>query len=311
MQTFDVYLKKRLTEIDVIISQLVQRDVFSFFSQLYLLCSMEDVKVQKAIDVISKLEIDLNINDIIKFVYEILTSEVYLDTELDLVSQSFSDGIAEMVLTIDEMTPVSKDFIDVNSSLEIFVNTLDYYIAHSFGKIEFDMSLVMNQVEFLKYSLEKYKSELKLHISSNFASEKHIDLDEVKTFLSIDPTDIFYVFNMEGMSTMLVYASSIDHYVFKKVLHDLNPTMIFNTFSDEALSLSKYIEFETTLNLIAYVTDVLIQTISMESKTYLSCTASAGLKRYRLLEEMDNFTLADFDNMNLQELDYVIIVDET
>ena len=42
MLTYDVYLKKRLTEIDVIITQLVQRDSFSMYDWLNIFASIED-----------------------------------------------------------------------------------------------------------------------------------------------------------------------------------------------------------------------------------------------------------------------------
>ena len=85
--------------------------------------------------------------------------------------------------------------------------------------------------------------------------------------------------------------------------------MYLSASTDIDWQLQVFVEMDNSLNLLADMTEVLIQLISVESKMYLDCEASAGLKRYRLLAEMDDLTLSDFDDMTLNEVDYVILAE--
>ena len=139
MQTFDVYLKKRLTEIDVIISQLVQRDTFTLYNYLYLLCSLSELELLKTITGEASMELDARILYLEERVHEYMNSEMYLSAMADFSSQVTTGGSTEMVLFADAVDAIMKDLISSESVLEISVDPLDYYIAHSFGTVDFDM----------------------------------------------------------------------------------------------------------------------------------------------------------------------------
>lgn len=62
MFVYDVYLKKRLTEIDAIITQLVQRDSFSMYDLLNIYCSMDDIEIQKNFNIESTAFFDATLN---------------------------------------------------------------------------------------------------------------------------------------------------------------------------------------------------------------------------------------------------------
>ena len=106
-----------------------------------------------------------------------------------------------------------------------------------------------------------------------------------------------------------MFAEPISDYVLKKVLHDVNAEMYLSASADIDWQLKKFAEIENSLCLLADMTDVLIQFIFGQTEMYLDCMARAGLKRYRLLSEMDEHTLSDFDDMTLEEVDYVILTE--
>ena len=155
MQTFDVYLKKRLTEIDVIISQLVQRDTFTLYNYLYLLCSMSELELMKTFTGEASMELNAILTNLEERVHEYMNSEMYLSAKADLFSQVTTGGNTEMVLSVDMINAIKKDLINSESVLEISVDPLDYYIAHSFGTVDFDMMLVADQLECSKEGFEK------------------------------------------------------------------------------------------------------------------------------------------------------------
>ena len=109
---------------------------------------------------------------------------------------------------------------------------------------------------------------------------------------------------------MYLSTSKISDYVLKKVIHDTDFKTELTAYMDRELSAQKFINTENTLYLFAKMADVLINFIQLnDNEMIMSCVASAGLKRYRLLYEVDDLSLNDMDEMTLDELDYVILVD--
>lgn len=309
MQSFDVYLKKRLTEIDVIITQLVQRDSFSIYDWLYIYATLDDIEVRKSLKVDASMILDTTMENILEIVAEKIHNEFYVDVDMDLINQAITGGETEMISFASELDVTEKSFTGGDSSLEIAVDPLDYYIAHSFGKVEFDMNLLVDELDTLKYSFEEIIADMELLADIDFASIKNVGLEENDMFLDVNPMNIFYLLTIAGKTITYMSASPIEEYILKKVLYDLESDMYLSASTDTDWQLQKFIKIDNSLNLFAEMAEVLIQFISGQSEMYLDCEASAGLKRYRLLNEMDDLTLSDFDNMTLNEVDYVIIAE--
>ena len=308
MQTFDVYLKKRLTEIDVIISQLIQRDTFTLYNYLYLLCSMSELELMKTIAGEVSMELNVIITNLEERVHEYMNSEMYLSAKADLFSQVTTGGNTEMVLSVDMINAIKKDLINSESVLEISVDPLDYYIAHSFGTVDFDMMLVADQLECSKEGFEKFDSKLYLFAESEFASSKVAKLNDLDTVLYTEPVGLFYLTSVSGHAEMYLSAVPIDEYFLEKILHDLEVMTYLSASIDSILHLEKFASSENIFHIFAEITEVLIGIIyPSESKMELSCEASTEMKRYRFVSEMDNFTVSEFDNMTLHELDFITI----
>lgn len=310
MQTFDVYLKKRLTEIDVIITQLVQRDAFSMYDWLNIFAIIDDeLEIRKSIKPETEMFLDVDIPDILKVIHEKVDNAMYLDVVSEFAKATMANGEAEMFLFANEINILEKSFVKGEDVLEIFASPLDYYVALSLGNAKFDMSLFANELDTLKYSSEKFSNDFILSADVDTASKKIIDIDELKILLDIAPTDIFYLLTIAGETEMYLCANMVDDVLLKNVLHDPEFEMWLNASTDVDWELRKFLELDNSLNILADMTEVLIQFVSGQSEMYLDCEASAGLKRYRLLHEMDDLTLSDFDNMTLYEVDYVILAE--
>lgn len=308
MQTFDVYLKKRLTEIDVIISQLIQRDTFTLYNYLYLLCSISELELMKTIAGETSMELNAIITNLEERVHEYMNSEMYLSAKADLFSQVTTGGNTKMVLSVDMINAIKKDLISSESVLEISVDPLDYYIAHSFGTVDFDMMLVADQLECSKEGFEKFDSKLSLFAESEFASSKVAKLNDLDMVLYTEPVGLFYLASVSGHAGMYLSAAPIDEYFLEKILHDLEVMTYLSASIDSILHLEKFASSENIFHIFAEITEVLIGIIyPSESKMELSCEASTEMKRYRFVSEMDNFTISEFDNMTLHELDFITI----
>lgn len=310
MYTYDVYLKRRLTEIDVIITQLVQRDSFAMYDWLTLFATMDELEIRKALKVESEMILDTRLEDFLEYVHEKINSDMYLNASADLLRQVLAEGETEMVLSADEMDILEKSFISSDSVLEISVSPLDYYIAHSFGRVEFNMEMLINDLQTLKYSLEKFENQFVLSADVDFSSQKNIDIEELSMFLNVAPTDIFYLLTIGGNAVTNLYAQPLDEYILKKVLHDLDAQLTLSASADDVWGMIKGIGIEDVLNIFTEIAETLIQFVyPTTADMIISCEGSAGLKRYRLLSEMDDHALSDFDDMTLEEVDYVILTE--
>lgn len=166
------------------------------------------------------------------------------------------------------------------------------------------------ELDTLKYSIDKFENELYISADAEMASKKMIDVDEIAMFLDVAPTDIFYLLHISGEAMTYLYADMVDDLVLKNVLHDPEFETWLDIDTEQDFLLKKFTGMEDVLNVFANIVETIIQFIQpITADMYLDCEASAGLKRYRLLYEMDDLTLSDFDNMTLEEVDYVIIVE--
>lgn len=309
MQTFDVYLRKRLTEIDVIITQLVQRDTFTMFDWLYLDCSLDDIEIQKRLEADSMMFLHSDMDNILETVHEFVKNDLYLNGEIAFLSKTLIGVEAGLVLSASETDALEKSFTGGESYLEILVDALDCYIAHSFGSVEFDMFLSANQLNTFKYGMEVFDEIFELSSDIDFSSIKITNGFDNVMNIGIDPTNIFYMLTAGCRSTTYLSAKNVDEYTLAKVLYNACSELYLGLTAEKDFELTKYLDVQNALELITDITDVLIQLVESQSETYLDCEASIGLKRYRLLSEMDDLTLSDFDNMTLHEVDYVIIAE--
>ena len=140
MQSFDVYLKQRLTEIDVIITQLVQRDSFSMYDLLYLFCSMDEIEVRKSLKIDTSMTIDSQLDNILEIVAEKIRNELYLDVDMELLNQVITSGETEMVSFASELDTIKYSFEKILSDLELSAD-VNFTSLKDAGENNFDMFL--------------------------------------------------------------------------------------------------------------------------------------------------------------------------
>lgn len=308
MATYDVYLQNRLTEIDIIISQLVLRDTFSVYNVMYLLCSLEELKLYKSLSMQTSMELDAKLIYLLKTIHELMNSKMYLKAKVDLSSQVFSGGNVNLEMRVDKVNIQEKTFTGGTSVLEMFTEPLDYYIAHSFGTVDFDMRLEMNQVKFIKEGFEQMNSELQLLIGTDFSSSKIAELESIDLELSTEQINLFYLAVISGQCVLNLSASPLGDYILNKVLYGLNANMTLTAANVQTPALEKFANADALMQMLMSMTEILVQFIVLDQvDMVMSCEASAVMKQYRFVSEMDDYHVSYFDNMNLSEIDFKVI----
>lgn len=308
MAIYDVYLQNRLTEMDAIITQLVQRDSFSVYNVMYLFCSMEELKLYKTMSSETSMEINIQLNHLLKTVKELMNSKMYLNARADLSSQVFSGGQVDLEMQISQADIREESFTGGNSVLEIFTAPLDYYIAHSFGTVNFDIQLEADWLSLVKEGFEQIESEMQLLINAEFSSSKIAEFESVDMEILVSKVGLFYLAVISGELMLHLSASPLGDYILNKVLHNLNTEMTLSAINEKTPSLEKFAGTESLLQMLVSMTEILIQLMTMKQVDLtLNCEASTTLRTYRFVSEMDNFNVSEFDDMKLSEIDFKVI----
>lgn len=305
MATYNVYLQNRLTEMEVIITQLVQKNTFSIDNLMYLLFSINELNLYKQISSETNMEIDTKLENLLEMACELINQKIYLNTKVDLSSEFFCDTNVNLELKTKPIEIYKKFLTGGNSCLEIFTQALDYYIAHSLGTVNYNVQIKLDQLQSLKEDFEELDNQLKLLLESNFSSSKIAELENLNMGLSISQIGLFYLIIVSGELNSYLNISSIDDYVLKKVLYGFYSNMILSVENSKIPFLEKFANVEDILTMLVTMIDILNQFIVLkQSNTVLSCEASVMIKRYRLVSEMDEFDISTFNNLNLFDIDF-------
>lgn len=312
MMIYDVYLQKRLTEIEAIITQLVQRDTFPIImNQLYLFCEPCDIQAYKSLHLSTDMIIDTNMDDFLKTIFEKSIDDLILDTEMQLSELIPVGGETDFLLFANQLMASMIDFVSGSSSMEMSVSPLDYFVAYSLGRNEFKTLFNVEQLDFLKTAFEEFEKEMQMDFDAICSSTKSIEIPDSVMYLFATSFPIFYLVKITCEAEMYLDVLPIDEYTLKKIVSNIpeDLLLLYATSSFEFL-LQKAIEVDISQILDCDISEALIDIVFPETiKTELFCEGNAGLVRYRKLYEMDDLKLADFDNMMLKEVDYVTIAD--
>ena len=134
MATYNVYLQNRLTEIEVIITGLFQKNEFSIDNLMYILFSIEELNLYKQISSETNMEIYTKINDLLEIGYELLNQKIYLNVKANELNKKFCNTSINLEFKTDLIKLYDSFIARGNFYLEIFLRKLNCYIANSLGE---------------------------------------------------------------------------------------------------------------------------------------------------------------------------------
>lgn len=305
---FDIFLNKRLTECDILVYSIPYRDGLTAIHKLILESCIENYTLQKFIAVQTGSELVHHIDEMIKTCYERLNFATRLDVSASFQTHYtlYSDE-AEVVLSADCIKTLSNMFAGVESALQLDVQPITAFTGKSGGNAE--AAVVLDSV------LEKEVKNSLLTIINP------IDMDAVvigtnKTgLLSVDAalpihsdiTNLCYRFYTGGQA-VIQFAADVLETELHYSLGEGTTSITLNSEVDGGDCATKYESFESLVNILSEITEAINQImVPDEVQVILGFEAEPILKRYRLLKEMDNNSLLEYDDMELEEIDYVII----
>lgn len=305
LRSFDVYLNRRVTECDLFISGLPYRDSLSVYDRLIIESVLQSYLLQKFIAVQTGSILTAHIDDMIKRCYELLSVGVELGAEAAATLRYPNRPEANVVeLSAQDVSLLAKNFTDARDAVLIAASPLLVSVSRSFGEansgIVMSAAAIVSQQNFIRTESGIVLDALDVETEkkSAFAAESGVVLDANILDLCRRVYDV--AASAIGIS-QIVLGTEL-HYPLGYGVSTVN---IGSRVT--GLSAQKFVAAASALSIIAEATETLLRYIEPESGVVLGAAASTVLRRYRLLNDVDDITLDDIDDMTLDELYYVTL----
>lgn len=340
---FDIYLRKRLHECDLIVTSLAYRDGLTITSRLLLESCIKEYTLQKTVAANTDIELVAHIDEMLETIYATLhQSNVgsllnYLETrdgkalctrdgeEIVTVYKFPSFGVGlkanahisgrkyggtdgsgvELCIT-DELPATLIQYFRGEVGIEFGQSDLTALVRKFTGYVNSNMELSQAIYQTLVYAFEQFESAMSMDaVVTGEQGTKYLDADSAMELVS-NLKNLCYRYYNSGKTDVELAAIVIAtelHYSLGKGFSNIV------LGSDITKGVLYKIEApQNAVELATNATGYVTQFVTFdEVAVQIVANAEMILKRHRLLYEMDENSLSSMDDMTLEELDYVII----
>lgn len=212
---------------------------------------------------------------------------------------------AAMRLDIPAFTLFAQSFFALESQIGIKVSQPIAYAKSSLGDAQSAMAIVAKSLAEQKQVFDTIQNQT-VFGANDLAFRKH-DFESGSSAIGIDQTspELLYRYTT-GMEAAFAIAASIGETEFHYSVGDGSNAIGIETSEPETIAEKKL----QIGNAIEMFYELVVETISLfavSNDAEILMTLNAGMKRYRLLSDLDDKTLAEIDDMTLEELDFVVL----
>lgn len=303
-QAYNIYLNKRLTEFDIIIKNLPLRDGLVGHTKMYLDAMVNYLYLQKFIIGKHETALQARIDDLLEEVFNKFNNTMSLNVKAEVSAGKPIAGSTEMYLDTAELPINEECFNTFTEFMALTTRAVDYELAKSLGSAYSGMILNTSTVDTLKEAFERFINQAELNASAIPSSEKFAE-STTGMMLQTKPFDIFYLLTAECEAVMNLLCSADLELWY--TLGEANGRLIL-TVHNSSVQSEKFCDISVLQGLLSEVNATLTYFLNSEGiKIYLSASASAGLRRYRKMAEVDPLTISAADKMTVEDLDYVVL----
>lgn len=304
---FDIYLNKRLTECDIIVYSIPFRDGLTIMDRLILESCIESYTLQKFVAVQTGSELVQHIDKMLKTCYEKLNWGVRLDADAEFeVHYSIYPEDAGVVINADKLSHMATMFADAESAIQFGVAPIRAGIAKSVGYGSSNIEIDSTVRDTLKNSILTVHNGLSVDAVVSGTNKHGIVRADAGVVPTAELTNLCYRVYRAADAVIQFAADVIETEIHFSLGSGESGLAVGSEVSGTVSE--KYEPFQNAVSLIAGLTEKLIQLMEPEQATvYLTAGASAIVKRHRLLKEMDDDMLSSYDDMALEDIDYVIL----
>ena len=305
---FDIYLNNRLTECDILVYSIPYRDGLTAIHKLILESCIESYTLQKFVAVQTGSELVHHIDEMLKTCYERLSYATELDVTATFQTHySLYSDTAGIIMSAECVETLSNLFAKAESAMQLTAQPVMAYTGKSGGNAE--SSLVINA------ALEKDIKNSLLTVAPVVEIETSVLGTNKRSAISVSPgidiacelTNLCYRFYNGAQAVIQMAADVLATELHYSLGEGISAIELSADIGDGDCS-TKYEEFETVVIFVAEVVEAIRQFMHPELHSIaIGIVVDPIMKRHRLLSEMDADNLSAYDDMLLEEIDYVII----
>lgn len=305
---FDIYLNNRLTECDILVYSIPYRDGLTAIHKLILESCIESYTLQKFVAMQTGSELVHHIDEMLKTCYERLSYATELDVTATFQTHySLYSDTAGIIMSAECVETLSNLFAKAEFAMQLTAQPVMAYTGKSGGNAE--SSLVINA------ALEKDIKNSLLTVAPVVEIETSVLGTNKRSAISISPgidiacelTNLCYRF-YNGAQAVIQMAADVLATELHYSLGEGTSAIEFSADIGDGDCSTKYEEFETAVIFVAEVVEAIRQFMHPELHSIaIGIVVDPIMKRHRLLSEMDADNLSAYDDMLLEEIDYVII----
>ena len=304
-QTYKIYLKKRLTEFDLIIKNLPYRDGIIIYNKLYLDAMVNYLNIEKSIIGYTDIELTTQIDNILEQIFNIFNNGLEINADVSFICQKSVLFNSEAKLDGSLKLINEECFNAFNTLTNLTALISNYEVAKSLGAGHNSMELSTRFINTLKKCFNKMNNQLSLNTELLTNATKFTSISTDMDFKTSN-FDIFYFIAVQCEAVCSLFCNADIELWY--TLGNAKNNMILNVYNNSVKS-EKFISYNDLLSLVAEINTILYCIICPSSQSsILNSKIDVEIKRCRLLNEVDNSTLVDMDTESLNDLDYVIIV---
>lgn len=306
MKEYDIFLKRRLTEGTIIVHSLPFRDGVSAVNRVVLQAMMSYFSLQKKIAVANKSTLLAEIDEMLATVSEKIGDQVCLKANAALAIKYRNElEQAAMELDIPAFALFAQSFFALEDQIGIQVSQPIAYAKSSLGDAESAMAIVAKSLAEQKQVFDVVQNQTAF-TADPLAFRKH-DFESGSNAIGIDQAspELLYRYTT-GMEAAFAIVAGIGETEFHYSLGDGSSTIGIEVSELQSIA-EKRLQIENAIEIFCNLVVDTISLFSVSNDIEILTTLSAGIKRYRLLSDLDDKTLAEIDDMTLEELDYVVL----
>lgn len=305
---FDIYLNNRLTECDILVYSIPYRDGLTAIHKLILESCIESYTLQKFVAVQTGSELVHHIDEMLKTCYERLNYATEFDVTATFQTHySLYSDTAGIIVSAECVETLSNLFAKAESAMQLTAQPVMAYTGKSGGNAE--SSLVINT------ALEKDIKNSLITVAPVVEIESSVLGTNKRSAISVSPgidiacelTNLCYRFYNGAQAVIQMAADVLATELHYSLGEGISAIELSADIGDGDCS-TKYEEFETAVIFVAEVVEAIRQLMHPELHSIaIGIVVDPIMKRHRLLSEMDADNLSAYDDMLLEEIDYVII----
>lgn len=304
----DLYIKDKLHELDLMISELSYREGISMRSRLVIAQAELYLSMLKAFAISCESVLTAEVDQMLATVSEIVENEVGIGAQA-VISVKYNNEVEECPIAIDiqALDLLAQSFFSPkdNLGLEMGVSAPDTYTKVALGDGEGGIEIGLDFSGEIKRAMEQFEPSLGLDAQVGETFKHSFESVDAQMGIGAELDGPFYRYSTGAESGLAISVTVGDIELHYSLGDGASGIGIGVDSPDTAAKKSEIIVSDMGIGVDADMTKT--GGVSIQSGMGIEVEAEFELRRMRRLYEMDDQTLANYDSMTMSDVDYILL----